>query len=423
MRRFIQCVCTTAMLAIVSSNVAAQKLLTWDEVKARFEANNPTLRAGTIGIEQSRANEITAYLRPNPDLTISTDGTQVAPYSGVWQPFAGTSEQVASSYLHERGHKRELRLQSAKGATDIATSGQADLDRVMLFSLRDAFVGALQAGAVLNVVQENLSYWDKVLSISRDRFHAGSMAQIDLDRLELQRVQFETDVQTAEVDLRTAKITLLALLNDLTPVEQFDVTGPFAFTEALAPLELFRTSATENRPDLKAALQAVDKAKTDHHLAVANGSTDPTFGGWYTHNGSFNNPYAHDTIGVSVNFPLRVFDKNQGEKLRTQLEVDRAQKLLDAKRTQLFSDVDSAYAMVNSDLILLRRYKTIYLEQSTRVRDTVGFSYEHGAAALLDFLSAENEYRSVQLAYVNLLGSYLTAAAQLNLAVGREVLQ
>ena len=50
------------------------------------------------------------------------------------------------------------------------------------------------------------------------------------------------------------------------------------------------------------------------------------------------------------------------------------------------------------------------------------FSYQHGGASLLDFLSAESDYRSVQLSYVNLVGSYLTAAAQLNLAVGREVI-
>jgi len=422
MRRFTRSVYVVALLATFAPGLAAQKPLTWDEVKARFEANNPSLRAGAIGIDEARANEITAYLRPNPELNISADGTQIAPYQGVWQPLAGTDQVIGASYLHERGHKRELRLQSAKEQTDITTSGQADLDRTMLFALRSAFVSALQAKAVLQVVHENLTYWDKVLGISRDRRQVGDIAQVDLDRLELQRVQFESDVQTAEVNLRTAKINLLTLLNDRTPIDQFDVAGPFSFAEALGPLDDYRNTAAENRPDLKAALQSLDKAKTDHQLAVANGSWDPTLSAWYTHNGSFTNANAHDTLGVGVNIPLRVFDKNQGEKRRTQLDIDRNQKLLDASRAQVFSDVDSAYAMVNSDLILLRTYKGKYLDQSTSVRDTVRFSYEHGGAALLDFLNAENEYRSVQLAYVNLLGSYLVAAAQLNLAVGREVL-
>ena len=56
------------------------------------------------------------------------------------------------------------------------------------------------------------------------------------------------------------------------------------------------------------------------------------------------------------------------------------------------------------------------------MRDTISFSYQHGAASLLDFLNAQADYRSVQVNYLNLVGSYLTAASQLNLAVGREVI-
>jgi cobalt-zinc-cadmium efflux system outer membrane protein len=85
--------------------------------------------------------------------------------------------------------------------------------------------------------------------------------------------------------------------------------------------------------------------------------------------------------------------------------------------------VDSAYVTINSTLILLRPYKAKYLPQAVRVRDTVYFSYQHGGASLLDFLNAESEYRNVELNYANLVGSYLTAASQMNLAVGREVIQ
>jgi len=291
----------------------------------------------------------------------------------------------------------------------------------MLFALRGAFVSTLQAKAVLQLAKDNLAYYDHVLQISRDRFSAGDIAQIDLDRLELQRVQYESDLQTAEVNLRTAKIQLLTLLNDRTPIEQFDVTGVYDFNDQLLQRDEFRKIALDTRPDLKAAVEAVDKAQTDHKLAVANGSTDPTFGAWYTHNASTNNPEAINTLGVSVSVPLRIFDRNQGEKLRTQLDVARNERLRDAAEAQVLSDVDSGYAMLDSTLILLRPYKAKYLDQSVHVRDTVFFSYQHGGAALLDFLNAQAEYRSVQVNYVNLVGSYLTAAAQLNMAVGREV--
>src|SRR5579863_978356 len=364
--------CCVFVLSIgISARAQTTAALTWDEVRQRFEQNNPTLHAGETGISESKAQEITAYLRPNPNLTLSTDGTQLAPYEGVWQPLKGTEGVATVSYLHERDHKRELRLKSAQQGTAIAVSDQADLQRTLLFSLRTAFVDTLQAKAVLQLAQDNLAYWGRVLGISRDRFHVGDISGIDLDRLELQRVQFESDLQTAEVNLRTAKIQLLELLNERTPVDQFDVTGPFDYNEQLPPLDEIRKLASDNRPDLKAAMETVDQAEVNHKLAIADGSTDPTFSAWYSYNPSFNNPYDHQTLGASLSVPLRIFDRNQGEKLRTQLDVTKNQQLLEATEAQVFGDIDSAYAQVNSDLALLRPYKQTYLAQAERVRETV----------------------------------------------------
>ena len=416
--------CRTLVLFTSVSVVAQSSPMTWDQVRQRFEQNNPTLQADQLNIDESKAEEITAFLRPNPQFTLSSDGTQIAPRNGVWQPFSGTNAVTAFSYLHEREHKRELRLESQKKATTIAVSAHDDLERTLLFGLRGAFVSTLQAKKVLQLAKDDLAYWDHVLDISRTRFKAGDIAQIDLDRLELQRVTFESEVETADVNLRTAKIALLTLLDDRTPIEKYDVSGTYDFAELPMSQEEFRKIAMENRPDLRAALEAVDKAQTDHRLAVANGSTDPTFGVWVTpYNGSFNNPNARTTLGASVSIPLRIFDKNQGEKLRTKIDIKRDERLHEAAEAQVFSDVDSGYATVDSNLKLLVPYKAKYLQQSVRVRDTVWFSYQHGGAALLDFLNAESEYRAVQLAYANLVGSYLTAAAQLNMAVGREVIQ
>ena len=404
------------------TSYSQQPSFTWQQIRDRFEASNPALLADTLNINEAKAQEITADLRPNPSFTLLTDGTQIAPYQGVWRPFSGTMVETGLSYLHERDHKRELRLESAQKATAIAQSSHADLERGLLFNLRTAFVSTLAAKAVVQLAGDNLAYYDHVLEISRERFKAGDIAQLDLDRLELGRLQYESDLESAEVNLRTAKIQLLTLLNDRTPVEQFDVTGSFNFVDQLASRDEFRKIALDTRPDLKAAVEAIEKAQTDHKLAVANGSTDPTLAAWWSYNPSFNNPYAHQTLGASVNIPLRIFDRNQGEKLRTQVDISRTERLRDASEAQVFGDVDSGYAAVESTLILLRPYKARYLKQSVRVRDTVLFSYRNGGASLLDFLNAQSEYRGIQLSYVNLVGAYLMAAAQLNLAVGREAL-
>ena len=404
------------------ATLSAQTAFTWQQIRDKFEAVNPTLRAAQLSIDESRAAEITAYLRPNPDFSLSADGTQIAPYAGVFRPFAGTDFSPGISYLHERQHKRELRRDSARESTAIARSTYLDQERGLIFSLRNAFVQVLEAKAVLDNAKENLAYWDRELDINRTRFQAGDLAQVDLNRLELQRIEFESDFETAMVNLRTAKIQLLMLLDDRTPLERFDVAGPFDFADTLRPLEDYRNAALEARPDLMAAVQNVELARINYRLAVSNGSTDPTFSVWYTHNGSWNNPVAYNTLGVSISIPLRIFDRNQGEKLRTQEDITRNEKLRDASEAQVYNDVDSAYATLNSNLILLRPYKTRYLLEAVRVRDVVTFSYERGGASLLDFLQSEQDYRAVELGYLYLVGSYLNAAAQLNQAVGREVI-
>lgn len=411
------------LLFVAAVPCPAQQSLTWEQVKSRFESANPALKADALNVDESRAEEITAYLRPNPQFTLAADGTQIVPHNGVWKPLAGTDLVPTLSYLHERDHKRELRLESAREGTQIAASQHIDLQRTLEFTLRTAFVNTLQAKAVLDLAKSDLDYYDHIIEISRDRFKAGDIAQIDLDRIELIRVQYETEIQTATVNLRTSKIQLQQLLNDRTSVEQFDVTGPFDFADSIEPLEHVRQIALDARPDLQAALQTIQQSQTNHKLAVANGSTDPTFSGWYTYNASNNNPNGIQTVGVSANIPLRIFDRNQGEKQRTLIDIGRSQQTSESIRAQVFSDVDSAYAQVESDVALLKPYKEKYKDQATRVRDTVTYSYQHGGASLVDFLGAQSDYRAVQQAYLQLIGSYLTAAAQLNLAAGREVIQ
>jgi cobalt-zinc-cadmium efflux system outer membrane protein len=270
-----------------------------------------------------------------------------------------------------------------------------------MFSLRDAFVRVLQAKAIVALTKENLDYYDQVLKINGERYQAGAIAHVDLQRLDLQRVQYESDLETSRVNLRTAKIDLLQLLQDKTPVENFDVSEEFDFT------------------DLQGAQKTLDQARTNYKLEVANGSTDPTFGVDISHQAAPLNTY----IGFSVDIPLRIFDRNQGEKLRTQLDIGKSQKVLDANQVAVLHDVDSAAATLQSTLVLLKPYRDKYLQEASDVRSTISYSYEHGAASLLDFLDAQNDYRATKLAYLNLVGSYKSAANQLNMAVGHEVIK
>jgi cobalt-zinc-cadmium efflux system outer membrane protein len=414
---------STLIAAALATNLCAQTAFTWQQIVQKFETTNPTLKANQLNIDESRAAEITAYLRPNPDFSVSADGFQVHSTNGIYRPLSGIVVVPGISYLHEREGKRELRRDQAKESTAIAESSYQDSARGLLFNLATSFVNVLQAKAFLENAKLNLTYWEHELEIDRKRLEAGDMAPNDVDRLDLQMAQFESDFETATVNLRTAKIQILMLLNDRTPIDKFDVTGRYDFSEELRPLEEYRNIALSGRPDLKVAMQNVELAKITHNLAVSNGSTDPTFSLWYSYNPSFSNPSENQSIGGSVNIPLRFFDRNQGEKARTQVDIARNERLRDAAEAQVFNDVDSAYYTLIQNVNLLKRYKASYLKKAADVRDRMDFSYHNGGNSLLDYLDAEKDYRDIRLAYLNLIGSYLSAAAQMNMAAGREVVQ
>ena len=202
------------------------------------------------------------------------------------------------------------------------------------------------------------------------------------------------------------------------------MTGVFDLGATLQPLDDYHQIALANRPDLQAAIQTIEQSQTNHKLAIANGSTDPTFGTWYTYNSSTNNPNGNQTLGLSVSIPLRIFDKNQGEKKRTLIDIDRSQQAAEAAKAQVFSDVDTCIRIGAQQHRADQAIQgAVSRPVSLRARYRHFLPIEHGGASLMDFLNAQSDYRVVQLAYPQLIGAYMTAAGQLNLAVGREAIQ
>jgi len=408
--------------AVLANTLNGQPtVLNWDQIKTRFLTQNPSVLASRLSIEEARANEITAGLRPNPQFNLSEDGFQLTPSSDTWRPLTGVVITPGVSVLIERQNKRERRVDSARLATSGAGSDQEDFQRTLLFAVRATFVNTLQAKALVGLTQANLQTYDQAIEANRSRFQAGDISELDFQRVEVQRVQFESDLANARVNLRTAKIQLLALLNDRTRVDDFDVAADFEYKEPTILLPELRQMAVGNRPDLRSAETAIGKARADNRLAVANGTADPVVAAWYARNPSFNNPFDTNTLGASVSIPIRIFDKNQGEKARTALEITRTERLRDALLAGIYRDVDSAYAAVESVSTLVRSYRDKYLRESGDIRDKVSFSYSHGNATVLEFLDAQKSYRDTQVAYIGLVGSYWSALAQLSLAVGQEV--
>ena len=376
---------------------------------------NPTLRAQAISITSAEANEVTAGLRPNP-------------------VFVSSSEDFTAglSQLFERGDKRQRRIEGAKLSTNIATTDFSDARRSLLFAVRKAFTDALLAKSNLALAQENLKNFQEVEDLNRIRFEKGDISGADFLKIELQKLQFQNDVQDATLALKTAKTTLRTLLATPELAEDFDIEGELKFAEFDMPLAELKATALRDRPDLRSAETLRKKTESDIQLAVANSYTDVSLTLGYHHTepnlptwlspGVSRGP-TENSVGFGFSFPLRIFDRNQGEIARTKAEAIRAVSIAEAVRNQISSDVEVSYSAFRTSRERVRLYEQVYLGLAKESREIAEFAYKSGATSILDLLEAERTYRGVQLSYRQALAAYLTNLHQLNAAVGTDVIK
>jgi cobalt-zinc-cadmium efflux system outer membrane protein len=381
--------------------------------------NNPTLQANQTLILQNKAQEITANLRPNPVLSWDTQYLPVFEPSlftdsNYWQTQA--QYDVGISYLFERGKKRRHRLDAAKTATAVTEAQVADAQRTVLANAAQLYVSALLAKANLELAENLLDGYRRTVKVSQDRFNAGALSKNDLLKIQLQTLQFETEVNTD----RLAKVQALAALRqflgfDSVPAD-YDVAGSLVYEPVPLRLEDVQARALADRPDLLAAQRSVTASESQVGLAKANGKVDldATFN--YTR-------FNQNNLGAFYFNRLPVFNKNQGEIARTQYALTQSQFQQKAAEQQVLTDVKNAYENLRTSEQVVQLYDKGSLQQASQSLEITHFSYEHGAASLLDFLDAERNYRSTELGYRQALATYMTALEQLRLAVGTRDLQ
>ncbi len=320
------------------------------------------------------------------------------------------------SRLFERGQKRRWRLDIARGTTDVTQSQYKDSERQTILQVKQAFTDMLAAKAALKIADENLSGYGKTVELSKARRDAGDISETDFERIDLQLAEFESDYDNAKLNLVQTSDQLQVLLGVQKPSDTFDIIGtldPPTFTETLSQIE---QQALAARPDYQAALQSVRVADANIKLADADGTSDPTIGGEYERVGVF------DSAGFQINIPLRIFDRNQGEKERTRYEAQSSRFAEIAARNQVVSDVDQAWAGYEAATHLAARYNGHYLSEAEHVRDNLEFSYRHGGSTLLDYLDALRDYRQTNLDALNANQQVWLSIHQLSFAAATEIL-
>ncbi|MGH9445072.1 MAG: TolC family protein [Terriglobia bacterium] len=380
--------------------------------------HNHSLNAERNLILQSRAQEVTASLRPNPEFL--TDGLFIpffSPSSLNSSILGNISEFDAGvSYTIERGHKRQARVRAARDQTTVTATQVSDAGRLLIFSVAQQFTQILLAKSSLQFARQDLQSFGNTVSISQEQYKAGGISEGDLLKTKLQLLQFQTDVSAAQVDLVEAKYGLRQLTGyDALPAN-FQVIGDLTYLPVHLSLLDLEAAALQLRPDLQAAKQGITAAQSQYQLARANGKQDLTTQLNYTHVSNLNNASLFGSIEIPI------FNRNQGEIARTRDAITQAQESEQATSDQVLTDVQDAYASVESNAQVVQLYQSGYLKEAQESRDISQYAYRRGAASLLDFLDAERSYRSTQLAYRGALAAYMISIEQLREAVGTRTL-
>jgi outer membrane protein, heavy metal efflux system len=392
--------------------------ITLDEAIQLALQHNHALLAERTTILQSQAQETTANLRPNP--TLSGDA-QFLPF---FEPGNFNSTYIENNaqfdigigYLFERGRKRQHRLQAAKDQTAVTASTVSDNERTLVFQVASQFISVQLAESTLDLAEQDMKSFQNTVDISQARYKAGDISEDDFLKIKLQLLQFQTDVSQAALAKVQALTGLRQMLGYQSVSADFDVAGDFDYQPLKINLEDLQAAALRDRPDLRAAVQAVTAAKSQYELAKANGKQDVTASIDYSHTGDVNSA----SIFGSIDLPI--FNRNQGEIARTNYAITQAQELQLATSDQVMTEVLDAYEGVRDNDKVIVLYRSGYLDEAKEDRDISEYAYKRGAASLLDFLDAERSYRATQLAYRQSLASYLTAVEQLREAVGTRSL-
>jgi outer membrane protein, heavy metal efflux system len=354
---------------------------------------NPTLAAAKNEIQAAEGDKISASKRLNPALSLQFEDFPIRAHPGPFFDTQGITSRI--DYEIERGGRRRLRTESANQALEVQKLAFQDQTRLTRLEVERAFYLTILAKSNLEASKSILDQVERTISLNRVRFQQGDISALDLKRIEVEKLKFQDDLFQAELALRNAKSSLLALLNAPDLSRNVDVIGSLSVDyqnlepglPPQAPLGELIRMAVKQRPDLTARLQEQKRAGTETLLQRAIRSPNITIGGGYKRN------LAENSFVFGVTIPLNIFNRNEGEIIRADAEQMRALNLVAALQKDVQLDVQKSYNAVEINRQRVEYIRTQQLRRAEEVSQVTLESYNLGGSTLIDYLDAQRIYR------------------------------
>jgi cobalt-zinc-cadmium efflux system outer membrane protein len=389
--------------------------LSIDEAVALFIKQNLDLLMTQYGIDSARGLQITARLLPNPVLSL---GTLSAYTQG--QTMARSGQIVTQvQQLFEMAGKRGFRIESAGFGAQSAEANFEDAIRQLSFTVKDAYYRVQLAQRRLALAEENRDRFTRILEVNTIRFKKGYIAEVDLIRIRLQVVDFQSQVIQAIQEADQARADLRVLLGVSAAVD-VTLTTELDYRPIEPDIILLRRVALDVRPDIRAKRMTQAQRVADLKLAQAYRIPDVTVGAGYAVQGP-RGPDNQQQVVLNMGVPLPLFNRNQGGIVQAEAAIQIAEADLRKTLLQVESQVDVAYRNLVQSRRLVEAYRGGVLEDARSTLTIVERAYERGGATILDLLDAARTSRTIQQNYIETLFNYQRHVFELESAVGREL--
>ena len=375
-----------------------------------FLQQNLQLVASRYDVDTADAEKITARLRPNPVVTIGNSGIPLLVFQG---PFLQQQTFVYNiSQDLEINGKRQKRITYAEASAELAKANFEVAVWQMTNDVKKKFYTVLLDRSLLDLARENQKTFDEIVAHTRDVFKSGEISGLDFERLEVERITFDTDVANAERDYQLALRDLRLAIGKDYATMAIDVAGSIEYyKEYDFTYGELRDKALAARPDLKAA-QVAERA-ADANIILQDAQKIPNL----TVSGGVNQVIAGGSnYNFGVGWTLPTSDRNQGERAKARIDKQRALNQEQITTNQILSDVDKALIAVNIQKRRVDLYKSGVLTKVTNIQNATQEALKAGENSTLELLDAIRTRRDTLAAFYQAIFDYQSALLDLELA-------
>jgi cobalt-zinc-cadmium efflux system outer membrane protein len=395
---------------------AIPEALTLEQAIEILQNRNPLLaaererEAAAVGaLEQARK-------LPNPSFSLETESFEAVQGDDAAREFFLSVQQPVLL-----GGKRQKRAERASALLSAARSDVRAFERELSYQLKVVYALLVRAQSDLELANQILGDFDRVVQLSRIRYERGEMAGGELRRIETEKLRFLEDQVAAEISLESARAELLGLLGMPEYRGPFRVAAPPRFDGEIEEVELLAAEAAKSRPEVMGQLARREAARWDVDLQKALGVPDvvPFVGYQRQRDPGLDTRTSFVNFGVTVGLPL--YDRNQGEVSRARAELTREEELERAVRQQVTVEVRQARETYVQQRKRLTFFEDTYLRTARQARDIAEAAYRMGGETLINFLDASRVYRETLQAYNRAVRDESVARFALERALGKEL--